>query len=253
MLTKLLKYEFKATARLFLPLYAVLLVFALLNRFINPFQATINSTLTAIIASLSMAAYFALIVGVFVMTLIIMIQRFYKSLLGDEGYLMFTLPVHTWQLIVSKLVVAMTWSILSYLVAIGSVLILSRASGAWIEIWEVVTAFRGSWIYLISGFIFLASGTMMIYAAIALGHLFSRHKLLAAFGMYCGLYLVFQLVTTIVFLLATIVFLPSWGDPGEISAQLNLIFLPLTFSGLFMGTGYFVLTNYILRRKLNLE
>ena len=38
MLAKLMKYEFKSTARLFIPLYAVLLVFALLNRFLNPFR-----------------------------------------------------------------------------------------------------------------------------------------------------------------------------------------------------------------------
>ena len=37
MLGKLMKYEIKATARLFLPLYAALLVFSLINRFLNPF------------------------------------------------------------------------------------------------------------------------------------------------------------------------------------------------------------------------
>ena len=36
MLGKLLKYEIKQ-ARLFLPLYAALLVFSIINRFLNPF------------------------------------------------------------------------------------------------------------------------------------------------------------------------------------------------------------------------
>jgi len=35
MLGKLLKYEFKATARLFLPLYLALLAFALINCFLQ--------------------------------------------------------------------------------------------------------------------------------------------------------------------------------------------------------------------------
>ena len=44
MLTKLLKYEFRATARLFLPLYLALIVFALINRFISPFKMLESTT-----------------------------------------------------------------------------------------------------------------------------------------------------------------------------------------------------------------
>lgn len=41
-------------------------------------------------------------VALFVLTMIVIIQRFYKGLLCDEGYLMFTLPVKPWQLIATK-------------------------------------------------------------------------------------------------------------------------------------------------------
>ena len=60
----------------------------------------------------------------FVATLIVVIQRFYKSLLGDEGYLMFTIPVKAWQNILNKLLVSMLWTFTSTVIGFGSILIL---------------------------------------------------------------------------------------------------------------------------------
>lgn len=96
MLRKLLKYEFKATARTMVPLYIVLIAFSLFHLVINPLdvlESTGNTSIRTIIAMLDIMLYVVLIVGLSIMTLVIMIQRFYKNLLGDEGYLMFTLPV----------------------------------------------------------------------------------------------------------------------------------------------------------------
>lgn len=41
-----------------------------------------------------------------VVTAVILIQRFYKNLLGSEGYLMFTLPVTVSQHLFSKTIIA---------------------------------------------------------------------------------------------------------------------------------------------------
>ena len=88
MLGKLLKYEIKATARLFLPLYAALLVFSIINRFLNPFAISKpidNMSAQLFIGIISMTFYYVLLVGTLVMTVVIMIQRFYKNLLGMKG------------------------------------------------------------------------------------------------------------------------------------------------------------------------
>ncbi len=50
----------------------------------------------------------ALIAAV-VTTIVLMILRFYRNLMTDEGYLMFTLPVSTTELICSQLIVR-SWS-----------------------------------------------------------------------------------------------------------------------------------------------
>src|SRR5680860_1037839 len=98
MLSKLLKYEIKATGRIFLPLFLALLIFAGITRFIS----AVGPEKWATPAILSMIIYIIIMVGMFVMTFLMMIQRFYKNLLSDEGYLMLTLPTKPWKHITSN-------------------------------------------------------------------------------------------------------------------------------------------------------
>ena len=77
MLGKLIKYEFKATGRILLPLYGALLVFALINRllFRSSLDETINNTFGTIggIANiLSVFAYGCTMAAVFVVTFFVM-------------------------------------------------------------------------------------------------------------------------------------------------------------------------------------
>ena len=96
MLTKLLKYEFRATARVMLPLYLILLATAL--------GANLSTRGMGDLGTLLVLAFALAILAVFIMSVVIMAQRFRQNLLGDEGYLMNTLPVQSWQLVLSKLV-----------------------------------------------------------------------------------------------------------------------------------------------------
>ena len=118
MLSKLLKYEFRATGRIMLPVYALLLVTAggtsvtgsLMGRYPE-------STVLSIFRTLFMTLFAFTTFGVLLLTLVLMVYRFYKNLMTDEGYLMFTLPVSRSQLIWSKLIVSMAWGILSAVLA----------------------------------------------------------------------------------------------------------------------------------------
>ena len=119
MLTKLLKHEFRATARIMGPLYLVLLAVALGFNFSARLMDSGNFVLN-MLAALVILAYVVAIIGVFVVAFILMLQRFYKNLLGDEGYIMFTLPASVHQHVWSKLIVSAVWFI-----ATGVVVILS--------------------------------------------------------------------------------------------------------------------------------
>lgn len=262
MLGKLLKHEFKATARLFLPLYLIVLIFGLINRVTNVFKIVGNSisfNLQTTLSIISTMLYFALIVAILAMTLIIMIQRFYKNLLGNEGYLMFTLPVKPWQHIVSKLIISILWIVLSFIVIISSIAILigvkdtlaalSRGINYFLETFE----YAGFFTIFSYSILMLILNVLMIYSAISLGHLFSKHKLLASFGMYSILYAINQIVTIIVLLTlgnkAFNYIVSNSPTPAQIVDFIQSL-LPVP---IILIVGNFLLTNYILEKHLNLE
>ncbi len=265
MLRKLLKYEIKATARLFLPLYLVLLVFAGINRMFSiiHFESFNDSAFGGITAGISMTVYITLMAGTFVMTLVVLIQRFYKNLLGDEGYLMFTLPVHSWKHILNKLIVSMIWVTSSGIVALLSVLILVPLDISLKEFLRQIRLFGiqlmdqfGVGVYLIGletvflSFLFLASGILMIYAAIALGHLFNKHKLLASFGMYIVLGTISKIFLSVYALsIGHFENIENVGTFFESQIAFFLVFIYVTV----IAAVYFLLTQYILKKKLNLE
>lgn len=263
MLGKLLKYEVKATARLFLPLYLAVLLFAGINKLFNPFkiiQTSKNLNLQSILGTLSIIVYFALIVAIIVMTLLIMIQRFYKNLLGDEGYLMFTLPVKSWEHIVSKLLVSMLWTILSFITVVFSIFILIGIKNVFEnlpELFNVVKDYIGNWgifLTLLYALVAVAGNIITIYCAIALGHLYTKHKILASFGAYIGLYFISQIVLSIfVFSFANTIFYPLSKSIVPTHSQISTLII--SFIGVFMvlAAAYFTLTNIILKKRLNLE
>lgn len=266
MLRKLLKYEIKATARIFLPLYAVLFSIALINRlisFISPLAVQAPKIISMII-------YITILVGMFVITFVMMLQRFYKNLLSEEGYLMFTLPTLPWKLIVSKLFIAIMWTIASGLAAYISISIIFMDFTGISSLFTALIEFGGELYTLfgLSSFIFaaeillmilmsLASGILILYASMAIGHLFNRHKILASIGAFIAL----STITQILFILLARIF-SSLHIHDILLDTTNFLNLEVTvhlgiwfaiFAIGLLATGYFVITNYILSNRLNLE
>jgi len=268
MLAKLMKYEIKATSRWFLPLYGTILIFALINKFtfINPLvnnPAAFNnksfaSVIKGIMSVLPMFIFVMLFVGIFVTTLIVVIQRFYKNLLGDEGYLMFTLPVKAWQHILSKLLVSMLWYLFSSIVALCSILILipgetlkqiTYALGILIEFLGLPSVI----ILVLCVVTTLIMGILEIYSAISLGHLFNKHKLLLSFAMYLGISMINQFVySLVIFLVLGIAYIP-FNAIGDITISFRYVLNILTILSVIFSVGHFCLTSYLIKRKLNLE
>lgn len=268
MLSKLLKYELKATGRIFLPLFVALLMFAGITRFISPPMGPEKWATPAII---SMFVYICIMAGIFVMTFIMMIQRFNKNLLSDEGYLMFTLPVKPWKHIVSKLFVSMLWMVASGIVAFISVLIIALEKGDFTKFTEAFATFYhqafeqlGTSIYILSFEIIigilvsLASGILIVYASIAIGHLINEHKMLASFGAFIILSTLSQ------FLFILISFIPEGAYFSNINISSYNDFISMQwliqtvmaygiiFTGL-LSAAFFAVTNLILSKRLNLE
>ncbi|MGI6623068.1 MAG: hypothetical protein ACOX4T_08015 [Acetivibrionales bacterium] len=280
MLGKLIKYEIKATSRIFLPLYLVLILFAVINYFMA--LGSGNFTLPKFI---TLTLYILILVGMFVVSFVVMLQRFYKNLLSEEGYLMFTLPVQPWKHIICKLIVSSIWTILSVIIAVISILIIALQEVALTDIfneiskiWSMMYQALGNKIYLyviqfVTGAIVsLATSTLIIYAAMAIGHLSNNHKILASIGSYLGLYTLSQIVASIIFLLPLFQSQNTHYNINDMNLQLtgnqyaNLYINIMGFRQMLprfmwgaialsavLGAAYFIITDQILNKRLNLE
>ena len=112
MLGKLVKNEIKHSAHtmagIYLSALITIVIMGLAYLADIPWLSTLSTFALIAIACLSV-----------VITFIGIIVNFNKTLFRDQGYLSFTLPVKTSQLLASKAIVAFFWMILSYVIAIA--------------------------------------------------------------------------------------------------------------------------------------
>ncbi len=304
-MNKLLKYEFRATLRLYLPLYLVMLGFAVLGRFSLwgvPWEVTVQEDLVgwtnlsvsvagtgvgnevlAILLNIVLAGNVLVLLGAMVVHFIITLQRFWKNLMGDEGYLMFTLPVSTGELLWSKAICAFVWGGVTALMVLLSVLVLvwhpqliqtvkQELSTIAPEEWQLILQMLHSvlppvmWPILVAEAVISGvGGLFLLYSAMAIGHTVKNHKVLASVGAYGVISMV---LGTAASLLMNLLLPLITGIPQDI--QLNSLSELLLFSyqiGRFMtgiwsvvlaidllsAIGGFLLARHLLNTQLNLE
>lgn len=272
MLGKLLKYEVKSTARIFLPIYGLIIALALLNKFFianNSFSYGGNYHKgLQIAATISMVTYVAFIVALFVVTLIVLIRRFYRNLLGDEGYLSFTLPVKVHSHIDSKLIITFMWEVLSLIVAAFSIFIMTINSNTvqnFSEFCMDVSSFYqryGSMAYGVTAeFIILSIISMLtcilqIYASIVIGNLSGKHKMLASFGVFIGFGIVQQIIASTIFSNMTSISLfhsYEYSNDAQAFSAVSTFLISIIIFSLVFGAIFYFITNWMLSKKLNLE
>ena len=267
MLGKLMKYELKATGRILIPLYIALLAFAAINKiFIGTGLSNKLEGFGSIPFILSIFGYGCTMAAVFIVTFFVIIQRFYKNLLGDQGYLMNTLPVATITNIASKLSIATFWNIVSVFVAILSIIIMafnpdvfSRFFSNFFQVFSEAYTEVGFEIYaviieiIIAIIVQLIKSVIMIYASISIGHLFSKHRILSSFAAFIVLNLITTAISSAIGIAFSFSNLQPLLDNIESSWPIHLFLILATLYNLFFFLAYFIITNYILKNKLNLE
>jgi len=215
MLGKLMKHEFRATARIMLPVMGAMVALALLaNLSIRGLAGKLSDVPMLRILFVLIIIFFGVaVVATAVMSLVIMVSRFYRNLLKDEGYLMFTLPVSVHELIWSKLIVSLVWflgtGLLIFLVMTLMALNLSHTNlqmileqfPSWSEIsrWLDETGIRGRLVtLLVQGVLGTLIGIFAVclhfYASMALGHMFSKDKVLLSIVFFVGISFAFNLM-----------------------------------------------------------
>ena len=104
---------------------------------------------------------------------------------------------------------------------------------------------------ILGSIISLISGPLMLYASIALGHLFRKHRVLWAIISYFVIYVAMQIIASI---LLGIFGYSSPADYARYTAKImeNYLIFSTVFSAACTA-GFYAITNYIFSKKLNLE
>ena len=283
MLNTLFKYEMKATARTFMWLYLAFIVIAVLNAVLIPWGPTVNAagpgvgvhsevpgienTVPSALQMILVALYILAIAAIAIATLVIVIMRFYRNLLGDEGYLMMTLPVSREQHIVSKLFVAVLWTVCSAVLILLSILLLIATSGNFSDFADSINEAVnmgmpvGRWAVMAVLLLIVGcfSGVLMLYAAMAVGPNLLKNRVGGSILAYIIIYVVCQIVMMVIVIVTA-------RPIGSISMQNDSIaasvtevdsFVGVVFTGSLIGcaaigVACWFLTRYMLRKKLNL-
>lgn len=265
MLGKLLKHEFRATARFMWVIYAAMLALSLGSHFaLRYMDRSETYFLLRVLATVVTVLWvIALIFGT-VMTVVLMIHRFYKNYLTDEGYLMFTLPVSIPSLVFSKLIVAIVWVILTIFVmmlgiglAVMDSSFLKEAMELVRQLVQVSTAQEalhatGMMAEMAAVVILgIASSVMQFYAAMSLGYGFTGHKGLWSVVMYFAISVVFQIIGS-----AMLIAAPQgiWNLTNSMTPMQGFhgIMLITALSELVSGSVLYAITWLNLKKRLNL-
>lgn len=277
MLKKLFRQEWKSFS--LAPMVTMIILAAITLILTGSFMTSFwkqNNIFLELFASLTVLAYaFSLAALSFCVTLCTAV-RFYKNLFTDEGYLMFTLPVKTSDLLLSKTLVSVLWKLISFFFTLLSILLVATVGISRLDdkgiirfFQEFFNLFRQAlsklqdslmipvplfffWLILLSaGSLFFS--TLFIYTCICLGQLWNSHKIGGAIAAYFGLRFVFRLFRQILTIPLSEL-LSSIYDVESITAGTWL--LTMFLSLLVMGglcAALYCICSYIMSRKLNLD
>lgn len=268
MLRKLLKHEFRATARVMLPLYLLLLCLAGFTRVMLEIMSRSEHWL---VESLGGVSIFLLVVGVIaaaVMSLVIMVNRFHTNLMGPQGYLMMTLPASTHSLILSKALTALVWfaataaaCVLAVMLAVFTGDMLAELGDIFRELGQEFVAMeavsRRRLVTLLLELLLLAvlgmgAFCLQVYASIATGHSFNKHKALLSFAVFFGISILLQVLGTSALLagLEEEVYIYSSNDAFRLAQTAILWSIA---EELVLGGAFYALTWVMMKKRLNLQ
>lgn len=283
MLGKLFKYENRAVSKILFPLSIAVILLSVfgaamlkLNFVFEGFyeQENIVSNLISTGSNLLMIFSILAIVSANFVAVFLIMQRYYRNLFTDEGYLTFTLPVTPVQIILSKLFTAIIWSVIIVLCTIAGVFIfvVFGTSSSFIN-YEVIDAIKEVWHqiasvelislldwflfifeFILMGIVSMVTSFLLIYLSITLGsQIAKKHKILASVGMY---FVISSVVSTVESIIMAMIMILNFGsleaEPTSLF-EMYLLFIGAIVVNLIVSVVYFFVNKYVLTNKLNIE
>ena len=272
---RLIKYELRSSIKLMGVIWVALIVtsflFSISINFMGNIMrsSSIASTLINLFQGITGMLYIAVFIATAAASVVIIIMRFYKGLLSDEGYLMHTLPVKPWQLITAKGVSALIIVCASVIVSILSIMILAGTGsfGAIVEFCDLIREmFREepkvilvAAEFLVLAILSLLKSIYQIYASLSIGQLAGKHRILLSLGAYVGINIVITVLAVLIMMLLDV----TGALNGWSSLSLNTVNDMLNAGQAVLGffaavtviqlAAFHVITERILSLRLNLQ
>lgn len=264
MLTKLLKYEFKSSARTFGLVYLTTLALCALNGVLALFNGDGNGA-AGVAQGIAIFALISFMTAAFIITLVININRFRKGVFQDEGYLLHTLPVRSDEIIAAKLIPALLWTVATAVVSLASYFLLFFLLGSFDlgEIAETLSyvfdrilrtdGWGGLLLALLTLLLTVTQSLLQIYACIAVGQLFQKYKT----GIALLTFFVYNTVQTQLMLLFDLPYFSLTGAMFGAYTATGYSDAGVRITDLAVAVGWsalsWLITQLVLARRLNLE
>ena len=258
MLMKLMKHEFLATGRVMLPLYLLLVVVSVGVNLTVHGMLMAGNPLFDLLGALFSIAYVLIIFAAFLLCLVVVVVRFYRNMMGPEGYLTLTLPVSVHQHVLSKLFISLLWMVLTGGAVALSVLLIFL--GDEVDLSRFLETFRAALsqlnvglhgiavLSLLLALLHIALILLQFYAACAIGGSFANSKVVLSVAFFFAIQLIVSTVNNLMGEAGMSLF--SGGSPQA------LLRFSMGLDGAIMAVEiviFYFITTYFLKNKLNLE
>lgn len=276
MLSKVMKYEWKATCKILLILHGALAAYGIFSAVtLSSFMDMMSTNWTSLLFTL----YVLMVLAAGLFTILVPAIRYFRSMYHEEGYLTHSVPVSSYTLVTGRLLVALIWyvidvmiiSLTTYIILVGVLhepKYLTDAFG-WIgkmlvEFSEAAEVPFGVFVVFMSilisaSFIFTL---FTVYLSIALGSLVKQHRVAMSIAFYFALHMAYNVLSTIY----GIIFMQfegsmyryrpslfSTSESGQFSKFFFHMLIGYTIFFVAASVVYYFLIVKIDEKKLNLQ
>ena len=270
MLGKLIKDEVKSYRFSFGIIFFTGIIFTIFMKGICmiPYKGEVKSVVQAFV----ILGYILILAVMSIAAQALVVVRFYNTMVGDRGYLTWTLPATSATHIWSKLIGGTLWKTLTIIVMIVLIVIFF-AGNYWI--WydelgagatdiilrEIADDIRQNMdvtdiiiivLQIISGIVWSAASLLLIYMCIAIGQIFGKWRILASIGVYFAIVIALQIISTIGVVLMALVqpenYVANYNSTHDVMYSMISILV-----GIVASAVLFAITNHIFKKHLNLD
>lgn len=285
MLKKLLKYEWKDTRKLLLPINLAVVLITIIGCIMLS-TSIFDSEMGFLLAAPLLVLYILAIITFSCITLVYVYTRFYRNLYTAEGYLMHTLPVTHTQLFHSKLIMGYFWFFLNSLLTTLSTMALGASLGfheaveersgerseSFINDFLLSTgqtpdsfSFADIFGFSLPMFLFILfvmllvssfSSVLMGYVSVLFGQRMERNKLAAAVAIYFGIYMVIQILTSLAVVIPEILNIGNYLEDESVNflaESFQTLFPSMIICYLVMDIVFYIICRILVKRQVNLD